>query len=348
MLYRRHFLRAATAAALGAPGLAGLAQQAVTLKFHTLMTSNSDAWTRMFVPWMDKVTADSRGRIRFEAYPAMQLGGTAAQLYDQVKDGVVDVVWTLSGLTAGRFPRSEVFELPFIMNNPDATSRAFWEYVQTQAPDEYKDVQPIALHVTSAGVFHSRRKAIHTPADLRGMKVRGPTRQVTKLLAALGAIPVGMPLPQVAEAMSKGTVDAAMLPWQTISSAKLDELARFHSEFPATVGAPYTTTCILAANKARYESLAPDLRRVIDNNSGSATSGWLARTAASTDPQGRKLATDHGNVINVITPAEAAEFVAVARPLNEEWIAEMNRLGYDGRKLFDAARALIAKHGRIA
>ena len=135
MIQRRTLLKSgAAAAALGAPGLSALAQQTVTLKFHTFMAPQSNVWINMHKAWMSKVEAESGGRIKFEAYPAMQLGGTPVQLYDQAKDGVVDIVWTLPGNTAGRFPRIEVFELPFMMSNAEATSKAYWEYVQTMAP----------------------------------------------------------------------------------------------------------------------------------------------------------------------------------------------------------------------
>ena len=185
----------------------------------------------------------------------MQLGGTPVQLYDQARDGVVDVVWTLPGNTAGRFPRVEVFELPFIMNNAEATSKAYWEYIQTQAPDEFKETQVIALQVHGPGMFHSASKLIKSPADLKGMKVRGPTRQVTKLLAALGATPVGMPLPQIPDALSKGTIEGCVIPWEVVPSVKVHELTKFHTEFPATGPALYTTTFVMAMNKAKYESL---------------------------------------------------------------------------------------------
>ena len=130
---RRSLIQGAAAATLGTP-LAALAQQTVTLKFHTFMAPMSNVWLSMHKPWMEKVEKDSGGRIKFEAYPAMQLGGTPVQLYDQARDGVVDVVWTLPGNTAGRFPRIEVFELPFMMNNAEATSKAYWEYYQTYCP----------------------------------------------------------------------------------------------------------------------------------------------------------------------------------------------------------------------
>jgi TRAP-type C4-dicarboxylate transport system substrate-binding protein len=234
---RRSFLKstltASTAAALGAPHLSGLAQQSVTLKFHTFMAPMSNVWLLMHKPWMDKVEKESGGRIKFEGYPAMQLGGTPVQLYDQARDGVVDIVWTLPGNTAGRFPRIEVFELPFMMNNAESTSKAFWEYFQTQCPDEFKETQVLALHVHGPGMFHTVAKAIKTPADLKGLKMRGPTRQATNLLRSLGATPVGMPLPQIPDALSKGTIEGCAIPWEVVPSVKVHELTKFHSEFPA-------------------------------------------------------------------------------------------------------------------
>jgi TRAP-type C4-dicarboxylate transport system substrate-binding protein len=346
LIQRRSILRTAAAAALAAPGLSGLAQSTVTFKFHTFMTPASDTWALLCKPWMDKVSAESGGRIRFEGYPSMQLGGTAVQLYDQVKDGVVDIVWTLPGLTGGRFPRSEVFELPFMMNNSEATSRAFWEYVHTQAADEYKDVHLLALHTSGPGAIHSRRKAITRAADLQGMKVRGPSRQATRLLSALGATPVGMPLPMIPDALLKGTIEAAVLPWQTVPAVKLDELCKFHAEFPVSTGALYCTTFLMAANKAKIDALPPDLRKVIDGNSGLATSGWAGKTTASTDPIGRKAATDRGNQINTIATANTHEFLKASTQVEDEWVAEVGKRGYDGRKLLEVARGLIAKHGR--
>jgi TRAP-type transport system periplasmic protein len=336
---------AAAAATLGTP-LAALAQQSVTLKFHTFMQPMSNVWLTMHKPWMDKVEKDSGGRIKFEAYPAMQLGGTPVQLYDQARDGVVDIVWTLPGNTAGRFPRIEVFELPFMMNNAEATSKAYWEYFQTQCPDEFKETHVVALQVHGPGMFHTVAKQVKAPADLRGMKVRGPTRQVTKLLASLGATPVGMPLPQIPDALSKGTVEGAVIPWEVVPSVKVHELTKFHTEFPGSGPALYTTTFVMAMNKAKYDGLAPDLKRVIDANSGMATSAWLGKTQQGNDPNGRKAAADRGNTIYTLSPAEAQEFIKLSSAIDDEWVADMDKRGFKGAQLLKAARDLIAKHGR--
>ena len=343
---RRSLLQGAAASALGLPHLAGLAQQSVTLKFHTFMAPMSNVWLTMHKPWMEKVEKDSGGRIKFEAYPAMQLGGTPVQLYDQARDGVVDVCWTLPANTAGRFPRIEVFELPFVMNNAEATSKAYWEYFQTHAADEFKETQVLALHVHGPGMFHSVNKQIKSASDLKGMKVRGPTRQVTKLLGSIGATPVGMPLPQIPDALSKGTVEACVIPWEVVPSVKVHELTKFHSEFPASSPAFYTTTFVMAKNKSKYESLAPDLKKVIDANSGLATSGWLGKTQQGNDPNGRKAATDRGNSIYTFSAAETEEFVKLSSKVDDEWVADMDKRGFKGAALLEAAKALIAKHGR--
>ncbi len=344
MIQRRTLLKTGAAAALGTPALGGLAQQVVTLKFHTFMSPTSNVWLGMHKPWMEKVEKESGGRIKFEGYPAMQLGGTPVQLYDQAKDGVVDVVWTLPGNTAGRFPRIEVFELPFMMNHAEATSKAYWEYVQTMAADEFKDTQVIALQVHGPGVIHTVDKPVKSIADMRGLKMRAPTRQVTKLLGVLGATPVGMPLPQIPDALSKGTITGCVIPWEVVPSVKVNELTKFHAEFDPAGGSLYTTTFVMAMNKAKYLALAPDLKKVIDNNSGMATSAWLGKTQQGNDVPGRKTASDRGNTIYTVNAAEAQDFRRKARTVEVEWVEDMNKKGFDGKKLLDSARSLIEKH----
>ena len=346
MIQRRTLLKTTGAAvALAAPTL-GLTQQAVTLKFHTFMAPLSNVWLNMHKAWMDKVEKESGGRIKFEGYHSMQLGGTPAQLYDQVKDGVVDITWTLPGNSPGRFPRVEVFELPFMMNNAEATSKAYWEFLQTQAPDEFKETQVLAVNVHGPGFFHSRDKQIKSAADLKGMKVRGPTRQVTKLLGSLGATPVGMALPAITDAISKGTIDACALPWEVVPSIKVQELTKFHSEFPADKPALYTTTFVMAMNKAKYDGLPADLKKVIDANSGLATSGWLGKTQQAGDPAGRKSAVDLKNTLYTFSAAESDQFAKLSSQVDDEWVADMKKRGFDGQKLLDTAKALIAKHGK--
>lgn len=347
MPFRRTLLRAACAlgvAAALAPAKA--AEPVVTLKFHTFMAPQSAVFLDMHSVWMDRVEKASGGRIRFERYPAMQLGGAPRDLFDQVRDGVVDVIWTLPGYTPGRFPRIEAFELPFVMTNAEATSKAYWEYLQTFAPDEFKGVRVLAVNVHGPGVIHTKTKPVRTVDDLKGLKLRGPTRFVTKMLGALGATPVGMPLPQIPDALSKGVIDGAVIPWEVVPSVKVNELARHHAEFDAAAGALYTSTFVLAMNPKKYESLPPDLKQVIDAHSGIETSAWLGKVQQGNDPKGRASAETPRNTIHTISPDAAKPFQAAAADVAAEWVKEMDGKGFDGRALLAGAKALIDKHSR--
>ncbi len=343
-MIRRTLIKTGLATALAAAAVTSFAQQTVTLKFHTFMAPQSGVWLNMHKPWMAKVEKESGGRIKFEAYPAMQLGGTPVQLYDQVKDGVVDVVWTLPGNTAGRFPRVEVFELPFMMTNAEATSRAYWEYVQTQAPDEFKDVQVIALHVHGPGVIHTVDKPIKTVDDVKGLKLRAPTRLTTKLLTSLGATPVGMPVPAVPDALSKGVIDGAVIPYQVAPSIKIDELTKFTAETDRSQPALYTALFVLPMNKAKYDSLPADLKAVIDKNSGRELSAFLGKTQADDDIPGKQKIVAAKNTISVIPPTELEKWIKASSNVDDEWVAEVSKKGLDGTALLTDARALINKY----
>src|SRR6218665_326303 len=138
----RHIL--AASGLVAAAALPAQAQE-VTLKLHFFLPPTSFASTLFIQPWCEKIAKEANQRMKCQIYPSMQLGGTPSQLFDQVRDGVADVIWTLPGYTAGRFPSVEVFELPFMMQSPEATSKALWDYVQIHSQAEFKDVKALAF-----------------------------------------------------------------------------------------------------------------------------------------------------------------------------------------------------------
>jgi TRAP-type C4-dicarboxylate transport system substrate-binding protein len=316
--------------------------QEVTLKVHFFLPPTSFANTLFIQPWCQKIAAESSNRLKCQTYPSMQLGGSPPQLFEQVRDGVADVVWTLPGYTAGRFPSVEAFELPFMMQNPEATSKALWDYTQKHSANEFKDVKPLAFHVHGDGVFHMTGKPVKTMADLRGLKLRAPTRLTNKFIAMLGATPVSMPVPQVGDALSKGVIDGAVVPYEVVPAVKIQELVKYHSETDPAEPALYTSTFIFAMNKAKYESLPPDLKKVIDANSGQALSGQIGKAFLQADAEGKKLTAK--NTTNVIPASELAHWKALGSKLASEWTDEMKGKGLDGAKMLEDAKALISKH----
>jgi TRAP-type C4-dicarboxylate transport system substrate-binding protein len=332
-------LSGALALTLGAHGAAA---QEVTLRMHQFLPAQANVPALILVPWAEKVMAESDGRIEIQHFPAMQLGGKPPELVDQVIDGVADIVWTVPGYTPGRFARTEVFELPFIMSEAEATSKAYWELAEeTMMDQDFKDMKILAVWVHGPGLIHSA-EPVESLADMEGLKVRGPTRIITKLLENLGATPVGMPVPAVPEALSKGVIEATVIPWEVTPALKVSELVHNHTEFGDA--ALYTTTFILAMNKEKYDSLPDDLKAVIDANSGIETSGWAGKTMQGADGPSREIALDLGNTIIELSPEQVAEWQAAAQPTIDAWVAEMDENGMDGTGLYARAQELIAAH----
>ncbi len=346
MTTRRTILGLAGAAAFaalatGLTATSALAQE-VTLKLHHFLPPQANVPRLVLDPWADKIEKDSGGRIKIERYPSMQLGGKPPELMDQAIDGVADIVWTVVGYTPGRFPSTEVFELPFMMTNARAASRAYWEMFEKYMKDtEFKDVKILATWVHGPGLIHTR-EPVEKPSDLQGMKIRGGSRSVNSLLTKLGATPVGMPVPAVPEALSKGVIDGTTIPWEVTTALKVPELVTNHTEF--TGKALYTLTFVLAMNKEKYESLPDDLKKVIDDNSGLEFSIFAGGTQEDADGPAREVALDLGNNIITIDEAGTEEWRKLAQPIYDEWVADMKARGIDGQALIDEARMLIDKY----
>lgn len=319
--------------------------QQITLKLHHFVPPSSTAHVKFLLPWVERVEKESGGRIKIQIYPAMQLGGSMSQLLDQVADGVVDIAWALPGASAGRYPAFEVFELPFLTKTAQGASRALWEYVRLNKIDqtEFKSVKLLATHVHDEGVLHTIDKPVRTLADFKGLKLRTSNRWVTKLLAALGATPVGMPVGQVPDALSKHVLDGAAMPWEIVPSLKVHELVKFHSETDPKSRALYTTGFVVAMNWAKYASLPADLKKVIDANSGADFSALAGKMWDDTAAPHRKLAAARGNQFFVISQDELKNWAKIGEPVVDEWIKEVNAKGMDGAALLKSAKEQIER-----
>ncbi len=336
----RLLVPAAIAMAIAVPATA----QEFTLKVHHFWAPTAMGPSTILVPWCDKIAKESNNRMKCQIYPAMQLGGAPPQLIDQVKDGVADIVWTLPGYTAGRFPMMEVFELPFMSTSAEATSQAAWDYYTQFGSKEFPGIKALAVHVHDNGYVHTVNKQIKVMADFKGLKMRAPTRQTNKLLGALGASPVAMPLPALGDALSKGVVDGYLLPWEVIPSIKAHEFTKFSSETDPKARALYTAVFIFAMNQAKYDSLPADLKKVIDANSGAALSKAIGAQWDASGPPARKVAADRGNTFYVIPASELENWQKATANLPDDWVKDVAAKGQDGKMLLQSAKDLIRKY----
>ncbi len=313
--------------------------QTITLKLHHFLPASSTAHVNFMVPWCKKIEEQSAGKMKCQIYPSMQMGGTPQQLFDQAKDGVADIVWTVPGYQAGRFPITEAFELPFMIYSSEKASRGLWNYANKNALGDYKGVKPILFHVHDGSLIHSTKIQVKTLEDFKGLRVRAPTRQSTKMAEALGATPVPMPLPQAADALSKGVIDGAIIPWEVVPAMKFQEITKFHTEMP--VGGPQmsNTVFILAMNQARYDSLPPELKKIIDANSGAEPSAWVGKIFAEDAAPGRKSAEVRHNNFYTLPAAEWKRWEKATASVADEWVKDMNAKGLDGKRLLEEAKA---------
>jgi TRAP-type C4-dicarboxylate transport system substrate-binding protein len=340
---KRALLKTAMAAAALCAAGPIFAQQ-VTLRLHQMLPPQATIPAKALIPWAQKVEKDSGGKIKVQLYHAMQLGGTPPQLFDQAKDGIVDLTWTVLGYTPGRFNKAEVFELPFMTTTAEASSRAFHEYVEKHAADEFKDVKIIAVHTHGPGLFHTK-DPVTGLESLQGMKIRGGSRIINNMLTKLGATPVGMPVPAVTEALSKGVITGTTIPWEVTPALKVSQLVKNHTTFAGKHGL-YTQTFVFAMNRGAYDKLPADLKKIIDDNSGVEAAAMMGRAMDQGDLEGREIAVKAGNKIVALDINETQRWRRTAAAVETDWVNEMKGKGIDGAKLAAEARALVDKYSK--
>jgi TRAP-type C4-dicarboxylate transport system substrate-binding protein len=341
---RRDLIKLA-GAVMAAPALARFAgaQTQVVLKLHHFFSPLSSMHAKFLVPWAKKIGVASEGRIRVDIFAAMQLGGSPSDLYDQARDGIADIVWTLPGISPNRFPTVEAVELPFVAGKRAvANARAVQEFADASLKDEFRAVLPLCVCAHDQSLIHTA-KPIATLDDLKELKLRPPTRLAGDALKALGASAAFVPLSQVADGFGRKVLDGCVLPWDTAAAAKIHELMKFHAEI-STSPTLSTGAYILAMNRAKYAALPGDLKKVMDDASGDAAAAMVGRMwdeqAAAIDDMVRK----RGNTVTAIAPEEAVRWRKATEPVVNGWITQVRTRSIDGSKVVDTLRILVAKY----
>ncbi len=314
----------------------GSTQAAETnLRLAHFMPPNSWHNAVIFNAWAAKVMEESDGRIKVRVFPAQTLGKAAAG-YDNAVNGVADITWTVQGYTANRFPLTQILELPGMFETAEVGSCALQKLYDSGALDnEYKDSHPIFLHTHGPGQLHTRGKAVKKLSDLKGLKIRRPTAVIGRMLSALGAEPVGMPAPKIYEATQRGVIDGFLLPWEAVKSFRADEVVDNHTELNL-----YSLAFIMTMNKKTYESLSPENKKVIDNNSGMK---WARITGVGYDEntEPAKRATLKTGHLNILSENERKAWSKAASGVSEGYISDLEAKGLPARKVYKAAQGFV-------
>jgi TRAP-type transport system periplasmic protein len=344
---RRIFL-ASTLASLAAPAVIRRARANVPpikLKLHHAFSAVSSVHEKFLLPWARKVEAEANGRLHIDIFPSMELGGAPAQLFDQARDGDADIVWTAPGLTPGRFPKIETFELPFLPSRRAlVSSRALQDFAAVYLKDEFAEIHPLCFSCADRGVLHAF-SPIRSIEDVKDLKLHVQTRLAGEAMRVLGARPVPMPSEELPAALAERVIDGCVDPWHMVPPFRLNDVLKTHTEFADL--SPSSRTYVLAMNKPAYERLPREIKTVLDNNSDVPAAGMAG---TMWDLQAHAVAenvAESGDVIVTLLPQAVAHWRRATEPVVAAWLKDMRDASADGGKMIATAHALLAKYATL-
>jgi TRAP-type C4-dicarboxylate transport system substrate-binding protein len=328
---RRRFVVGSLAGAGAAivPSRYAFAQQ--ELKLASFVPPTHVIWTDVITPWTREVAKLSNNQLTIRLFPAMQLGGRPPDLYRQVVQGISDITFTLPGYTSSDFPMMALTELPGIAKSADDGTRKLWSRFDKFLTRDFKNTKVLMLWNSDTASLMSRSKPIRTLEDLKGMKIRTPSAAQSAQLTALGAIPVDMPANQIYNNLDRGVIDASMIPMSAALDFKLIEVAKYF-----TVEAPLGRSPFLVAmNRARYEKLPANLKKVIDDTTGLKLSLKGAETYDKKNDQALAAAKKTRELVE-LSPQEQKRWTAAFKPMIEQQVAAGEKAGLPARGLVSA------------
>ncbi len=305
----------ALAVAFVALAAAGAAEaQPVTLKFASFEPPAAPITGRVFTPWAEDVGKASEGTLRIEMFAGGVLGRSPLQQLKLVQDGVADLTWTVPGYTPGRFDDTEVAELPFTINTATEGSLAMTRLHARGMLAGFDDLKLLLIGAVPANNIHSRG-AVRSLADMKGKRVRAGSSQIAKLVEAIGAVPVQIGAPQVAESLSRGVIDASLNEWNFVATFKIDEVVSHHLVVPMG-----TVAVMVPMLKSRYDALPPPARAALDKYSGEALARRFGAVVDGVNDAARERVSKSGkNTVTVLPAAEQEAWRKSTQPVTDAW-----------------------------
>ncbi len=279
--------------------------------------------TVLATEWAQEIEKRTNGAVKITMFP----GGTltpADKCYDGVVKGISDIGMSVLGYTRGRFPLTEVIDLPLGYKSGLAATKLINIYYQKFKPAEFNDVKVMYLHAHGPGILNTKTP-VKNLEDLKGMKVvcHGLS---AKVVGALGGTPVAMPMPERYDALQKGVAEGAVNPIEALKGWKLGEVIKYTTE---NFGSAYSTGFFVVMNKDKWNSLPPDVQKVID----AVNAEWIEKTGKGwdeIDKEGRDFTLARGNQIIALSKEEDEKWAMRVRPILDEYVANMKAKNLPG------------------
>jgi TRAP-type C4-dicarboxylate transport system substrate-binding protein len=310
--------------------------QTQTLRFAHWLPPAHVVHKTGIAPWVQAVEAASGGKLKVQVFPAQQLGA-AKDHYDMAKDGVADITFFNPGYQAGRFPVAGAAELPFLISDAAVGSEVFHNWYMGYAGKEMPDIKVCHVFLFAPGALHSK-KQIKVPADLKGVKARAAQATLARIFSLLGASSVPVSAPEAREALERGVVDLMTAPWGSMLRPwNLDKPVPFTLDMSFYSGNLYH-----GMNKASYEKLSADNKKVIDAH---CTPGWSKKIAegwAANEKKGHaEMIAQTTRTVHVPSKAEVRLWVDAMQPVVDQWKASVKGRGVDADKALNDLRSAL-------
>lgn len=309
------------------------------LKFAHHNPPTAFVCTNGFVPWVKAIETRTGGQIKIDTYPSATLG-KPQDAYDNVIKGIADITWGFVAYFPGRFPLTEVMNLPMLgVDKATVGSKVVWDlYNETPyLKKEFADVKVLTLH-THDGAPVTSKKPILNMADMQGKKIRAPGGPLVPMLQSLGASPMAMPAPDTYQAAEKGVIDGAVMAWEAVEMMNLQEV--FKSALDANVN---SGVFFLIMNKKTWDSLPPDVQKVFDEESGEKASQLFAKAWDETKKTSTAKFTKAGGKIVEMDAAEASKWREKSMSVWTKWASDQETKKLPGLAILDEAVKRIEK-----
>lgn len=339
---KRLFLSVATCL-IWATSVASIAQT-IELKVSHYLPPNHTINAEL-TRWAEELGVKSKGRLKVTVFPSGQMGPITRQ-FDLARTGVADFAFFLHGATPGRFPLTELTQLPYAFNPESAATlqkalnnieaSAVVTSLAGQLAKEYEGTRLLYVIASpNIGLFFNK-VAVRKPADMKGMRIRHNGPMPAKMIDAWGATPAAIAPVELADALEKGTVNGMTFNYEAAQSFQLAPSIKYVNEINA-----YAVTFALVMNAKKYESLPAELRKLIDDSTGVEGARRVGAKYDEAETAGRKYVVDNKVQIVVPTPDEQQAFRAPLMPLVKEVIDAEQAKGLPARKFYDDLRARV-------
>ncbi len=263
----------------------------------------------------------TNGRVKIQYFAGGSLV-KAPRMYEGVVTGIVDIGLAHVEYTPGRFPVTEICDLPLGYPSGWVANQVVNDFYHHFQPKEWNKVHILWMHASNPNVVISK-KPVKSLADMKGLTIRAPGR-VGNTIKALGATPAPTPIMEVYDGIAKGVLDGVNTPYETLRTFRFAEVAK-HVTASWQVGNLYTF--YVAMNKDKYNSLPPDIRQIFDELSG-VYRERMALMWNSIDFVGKNFALSKGVEFIDLTSAEAAVWKKATAPVIEDYVKKMAASGF--------------------